>query len=95
MKKKIDETRNYLLEEIKHNELISKNHKNTWTTLNYMKDMLILFSTIARCVSISLFASVVDIPVGITNSAVELKIRAIISGIKMKRQEIVKDQVNN
>ena len=41
--KKIDETRNYLLEEIKHNELISKNHKNTWTTLNYMKDMLIYF----------------------------------------------------
>ena len=44
---------------------------------------------------ISFLASVVDIPVGITNSAVGLKICAIIAGIKMKSQEIVKDQVNN
>ena len=32
--KNIDETRNYFLEEIKQNELMSKKHKNVCTTLN-------------------------------------------------------------
>ena len=32
----MDETRNYFVEEIKHNELISKNHKKVCTTLNYI-----------------------------------------------------------
>ena len=33
--KTIDETRNYFLEEIKQNELMSKKHKKVCTTLNY------------------------------------------------------------
>ena len=33
---KIDETGNYLLEEINHNDLISENHKNTSKYLNYV-----------------------------------------------------------
>ena len=31
-----DETRNYLIQEIDQNELISKNHKKVCTTLNYI-----------------------------------------------------------
>ena len=35
--KDIDETRNYLIEKLNRNELISKNHKKVCTTLNYIK----------------------------------------------------------
>ena len=69
----IDETRNYLLEEIKQNELMSREHKKVCTTLNYIKHCLILASAITGCISISTFASLLDIPIGITSSAVGLK----------------------
>ena len=38
--KNTDETRNYLIEEINRNELISKRHKKTCTTLNYTEYFL-------------------------------------------------------
>ena len=41
-KKNIDQTRNYSLEEIKQNELMSRKHKKVRTTLNYIEDFLIL-----------------------------------------------------
>ena len=44
--------------------------------------MLILSSTVTGCVSISAFASLVCVPVGITSSAVGISICAIIAGIK-------------
>ena len=34
--KKIDETRNYLLEETKHNDLVNEKYKNTFKYLNYV-----------------------------------------------------------
>ena len=40
--KNINKTRNYFLEEIKQNELISKKHKKVSTTLNYIEHFLIL-----------------------------------------------------
>ena len=40
--KNIDETRNYLIEEINRNELMSKKHKKVCTTLNYIEPFLIL-----------------------------------------------------
>ena len=55
--KNIDETRNYLLEEIKQNELMSRKHKGLCITLNYIKNFFILASTITGCISISDFAS--------------------------------------
>ena len=87
--KNIDETRNYLIEEINRNELMSKKHKKVCTTLNYIEHFLILGSTITGCVSISAFASLVGIPVGITSSAIGLEICAITSGIK-KLKSIIK-----
>ena len=51
--------------------------------------MLILVSTITSCVSISAFASLVCVPVGITSSAVGIKIFAITAGIK-KYKSIIK-----
>ena len=61
--KKIDDMRNYLIEEI--NELMGKKHKNVFRVLNYIEHSLIAIFTITRCVPISAFASWVEIPIGI------------------------------
>ena len=70
--KNIGETRNCFIDEINRNELISKKHKKVCTTLNYIQHSLILISTITGCIFISAFASLVGIPIAITNSAVGL-----------------------
>ena len=51
---------------------------------------LILDSTITRCISISAFASLVGIPIGITSSAIELKICTITAAIKNISQQLRK-----
>ena len=91
--KNINETRNYFLEEIEQNELMSRKHKKVCTTLNYIEHFLILASTITGCVSISAFASLIGIPIGITSSAIGLKICAITAGIK-KYKSIIKKKKN-
>ena len=50
---------------------------------------VILASTITGCISISAFVSLLGIPIGITNSAIGLKICAITVGIK-KFKSIIK-----
>ena len=90
--KNIDETRNYLIEEINRNELMSKKHKKVCTTLNYIEHFLILASTITGCISISAFASLLGIPIGITSSAIGLKICAITAGIKKYKSIIKKNK---
>ena len=87
--KNIDETRNDLVEEINWNDLIHKKHKNVCTILDYIELVLILASTITGCVSISAFASLVGIPIGITSSTIVLIICAITAGIK-KYESIIK-----
>ena len=52
------------------------------TFLNYIEHFLILGSTVTGCVSISVFASLVGIPIGITSSAIGLKIFVITAAIK-------------
>ena len=94
--KKIDETRNYFLEEyfleeIKQNDLIGKKHKKVCTFLNYIEHFLILAAEIARCISISSFASLIGIPIGITSSAIGLKMCAMAAGIK-KYKSILKEK---
>ena len=56
--------------------------------------LLILASTITRCVLISAFTSLVAIPVSITSSEVGLKIRAITAGIKKYKSMIKKKKKN-
>ena len=80
--RKIDERRNYLLYEIKHNDLMSEKYKKTCKYLNYVENLLILVSTVTGYASISEFTSLVRVSVGITSSAVGLKICAITAGIK-------------
>ena len=74
--KNIDETRNYFLEEIKQNELISKKHKKVCKTLNYTEQFFILASTITGYISISAFTSLTGIPIRITSSAICARIKS-------------------
>ena len=76
--KNIDETRNYFLDE------------KVCTALNYIKHVLILASTITGCISISDFASLIGIPIGIRGSIVRLKLCAITAGIKKYKSIIDK-----
>ena len=45
--KNIDGSRNYFVEEIEQNELISQEHKKAFTTLNYIERFLILDSVVS------------------------------------------------
>ena len=90
---------------------MSKKHKKVFTNLNYIEHFLILASTVTKCtvtkcISISAFASLLGILIGITSSAIGLRICAISAGIKTykliikkkeKRHEIVlaKAQLNS
>ena len=89
---KIDEIRKYLIKEINQNELMSKKHINVSRSVNYIDHLIIVVSTITRYVSISPFASLVDISIGITSSVIGLKICIITAGIK-KYRSIIKKKV--
>ena len=78
-----------LLEDIKHNDLISEKQKKICKYLNDVEHFLILASTVTGCVSIATFTSLVAVPVCITNSPVKLKIYAVTTGIK-KYKSIIK-----
>ena len=80
--KNIDETRNYFLEEIEQNELMSREHKKVYTTLNYFEPFLVLASKIAGCTSISAFASYPRVPIEITSSAIETRIKNLCNSCK-------------
>ena len=66
---------------------MSRKHKKICTTLNYIEHFLLLPSAIIGCISISAFASLLAIPIGITSSA---KICAIAAGIKRYKSVIKK-----
>ena len=53
--RKIDKTRNYLLDEIKHKVKKNKKYKKTCKYLNYVEHLLVLDSTVTDYVSISVF----------------------------------------
>ena len=72
--KNIRETSNYLIEEINQNEIMSKKYKNVFSTLDYIKELLILASTITGCVFISALTSLFCIPASITSSPAGIKI---------------------
>ena len=58
------------------------NSKLHWTLFN-------LASTITGCISISIFAPLIGVPIGIKSSAIGLKICAITAGVK-KYKSIIK-----
>ena len=71
---------------------MSNRHKNVFTVLNYVEHLSVLASAVTRCVSISTFVSFVGIPIpiGITSSAVGIKISAITAEIKRYKSIIKK-----
>ena len=74
--KNIDESKNFFIKEIYENEAQkaqkaqSTKHKKVYTTLNCIEYFLILASVVTGCISISVFASLLGIPRGITSSAI-------------------------
>ena len=84
--KNVDQIRNYLIEDINQNKVMSKKYKKVCTVLNYIDHSLIVTSTITGCVSISIFVSLV----AITSSAIGLKIYVITAGIKNYKSIIKK-----
>ena len=71
-----------MLKEIEQNQLTNKKHKKVCTTLNYIKNFLILASTITGSNSNSAFASLLGIPIGIMSSAKGVQIFPIAAVIK-------------
>ena len=57
--------------------------------MNYINHSLVVISPIIGCVSISVFASLVGIPIDITSSAIGWKICVITAGVK-KYKSIIK-----
>ena len=88
--RKIDETRNYFIDEVKHNDLMSGKYKKSCKYLKYAEHLLILASAITGCISISAFASLDAIPVVITSSVVGIKVLAVTAGIKKYKSAIKK-----
>ena len=78
--KNIVEIKHYLTKEIDQNELINKNHKK------------VLASVVTECISVSDFASLLVIPIGITSSEIGLKICAITAKINRYKSIIKKNK---
>ena len=72
--------------------MIGRKHTKVCTTLYYIELFLILVSTITGGISISAFASLLDIPVGNMSSAIGLKSCAITAGIKKNKTTIKKKE---
>ena len=85
-----DKTRNYLIEEINQNELMSKKHKNVYRVLNRTEHLLTLIYTVNGCFSISNFASLVGIPIGITSSSAIGLESSVITSVIEKYKSIIK-----
>ena len=69
---------------------MKKKNKRVCRALDFFQYYLVFFSDVSGCVSISAFASLVGVPVGIASSAVELQNFAITAGIKKHRSVIKK-----
>ena len=90
--KKIDETRNNLSNEIKHNELISKKHKKTCRNLKHLKQVFkFCFCSQWLCYD-STFASLLSISLRITSYVVGLKMCALPVGIKNHKSTVNKKE---
>ena len=68
-----------------------RKHKKVYKTLRYIKHFPILASTITGCTSISIFASLIGFPIGITSSVIGLKLCAITAGTK-ELKSIIKEK---
>ena len=61
---------------------MSEKHKKVCRVLNYFEHFVVFVSSVKDCISISVFASLASVSVGIASSAVGLEICAITAGTK-------------
>ena len=67
---------------------MSKKYKKVCRALNYFEHFFkFCVSTVSGCILVSAFALLVDVPVGITSSAVGFKLCAITAITKKKRNK--------
>ena len=66
----------------KHNGLMNESYKMVFRALHYFENFLIFISPVSSCVSISAFASWIDVSVGVASPAVGKKTCAITIGVK-------------
>ena len=71
---------------------MSRKRKKVPTSLNYIEHFVILVTTITGCISISVFVSLLVIPVGMRSSAIGLKMFVTASGIKMYKSPVNKNK---
>ena len=69
---KISEVEDYFIAEIKERELMSKKRSKYISFFYYFDKSLIVLLVTNDCVSISSFATVIGIPVGITSTSLSL-----------------------
>ena len=86
-----DETGNYFIEKLNQHNLSSKKQAKVFTAWNYIDHLLILVSLITGYISISSFAILVDIAVGIASTSVGLKFFVIAAEIR-KYKSINKEE---
>ena len=72
-----------------------KKHKKVFKVLNYIEHSLVIISAITGRASISAFASLVGILIGITTLVIGLKICVIVAGIKNCKSRIRKNKRNH
>ena len=81
--KETKEVNNYFIKEIDQNQLLNNKNKKVYTSINYIEHFLTLVFVVNICISISDFASLIDISKEIMSSATGLNICAIVPRIKM------------
>ena len=69
---------------------MSKKHKKVSTTPNYIERFRILVFAVTEFISTSVFFSLIGISIGVTSSAIGLKICAITAGMKRYKSIIKK-----
>ena len=89
--RKINETRNCFWEEVKQNYLVSK-CKKVFKTLNYIQHSHTLVPFVTGCVSISAFASLAEIAIGIASFEVGLNICVLTAAIKKYKSIIMNNR---
>ena len=72
----------FLKKQSKMNWWVKSTDKKVCLTVNYIEHFLILVSTITGCISISGFAFLIGIPIGVTSSRIWSKICTITAEIK-------------
>ena len=75
--------------------MICNNNKKVYTTLNCIEHFFSLLFVVTRYISISAFASLVDIPTRILSSATGLNISAVVARIKKYKSIIKKKKKKN